>query len=266
MPQEDKNAPVNALHKCFALIEQLAQRPDTLTSLSKKTNMPKSTAYRFLGTLIDLGVIEKNDYEEYSLTARLFEYGAAALNAKELIALVMPYLHKLQDKTKETAHFAVMNGANVTYLYKVDSTDSLQLHSRIGYSTPAITTSLGLSMLAWMPEILVNKVISETTFIPHTPKTITTVEQLRQRLNDIRQQGYACDIEEHQENIICLGVPIFDYYSRVMAAISISIPKFRFKVEQQNGIVQSLVQIAKEISSQFGCTKWRPDLDKFPIY
>lgn len=262
----DQKLPVNALSKGFSIIELLSKKPDTLTSIAKKTDIPKSTLHRFLETLISLGIVEKSQYEEYSLTAKLFEYGAAALNAKELITVVSPLLYELQEKVKETAHFAIMSGANVTYLYKVESAYPIQLHSRVGYVAPAFSTSLGKAIMAWLPEKITDSIIQKTEYIPYTPNTIKNEVELRAQLNMIRQNGYSEDIEEHQENMICFGAPVFDYCPRVMAAISVSIPGFRYKQEQKDFIIQSLIETAREISAKFGCTNWPPDTDNFPVY
>lgn len=47
------------------------------------------------------------------------------------------------------------------------------------------------------------------------------------------------DNEEHEENVICIACPIFDYTGNVIAALSVSWPIFRFeKNETANNIAK----------------------------
>lgn len=59
-------------------------------------------------------------------------------------------------------------------------------------------------------------------------RTLTTRAAPRPKWRKVRTLGYAVDNEEREENVHCIGAPVFDYTGAVVAAISVSWPTFRF--------------------------------------
>ena len=259
MAKTQDTTPVAALYKGFKLIELLSAGPDSVANIAARSGMPKSSAYRFLATLMELGIVEKSSENDFELTGQLFEYGGRALDARNLVATLAPFMARLQRQTQETVHFAVRSGLNVIYLHKVDSPHPLRLHSRIGYQAPLYNTALGKAILAWLPHDLAEDIISSITFVKVVPKTIGDAEALRENLAAVRRQGYAFDDEEHQENVYCFAVPVFDHYCQAMGAISIAFPTFRYTEEDREGLIAAMQEAARDASRKLGCTAWPPD-------
>src|SRR5256714_14024098 len=63
------------------------------------------------------------------------------------------------------------------------------------------------------------------------PKTVGTIEELLQALVEVRRGGYACDRGEIVPDIACIGAPIMDRFGSVVAAVSISVPAYRFPAD-----------------------------------
>lgn len=252
MVYEGKEAPVSALYKAFGILETLGYGRATLADISRKVGMPKSTASRFLASLMDLGVVYKNDRDEFGLTAKLFGLGARALDAFELVSVASSFMRTLSAKIEETVYLAVCADKSVVYLHKVDSPRALRMHSRVGFEAPMYCTSLGKCLLAWMDPVQAEAVINRLEFDARLPNTITNAQSLREHLVLVREQGYACDNEEIEENVICFGAPIFNWHGQVIAAISVSMPIFRFDEANRETLLRELKSAAQGISSTFG--------------
>jgi DNA-binding IclR family transcriptional regulator len=84
-----------------------------------------------------------------------------------------------------------------------------------------------------------------------TSNTITEEESLLQNLSKIRKQGYAYDMEEILLDLCCVGAPIYDHTAQVIAAISMSIPAYRFR-RSQTEYRDAIVRTAKIISERLG--------------
>lgn len=252
------NAPVGALLKGFGVIEQLSDGATSLGDVSRRMGLPKSSAYRLLTTLVELGVVERADNDDYRLTPRLFEYGIKALGSMDLVTLSRPFMHTLRDTTGETVHLAVRSGIHAVYLQKVNSSHALRMDSRIGYQAQLYNTSLGKVLLAWLDPEEAKKLANSIEYKPIMPNTLQTASALLEHLEEVRTKGYACDNEENEANVICFGAPVFDHYGQIMAAVSVSMPKLRFSTEKEAAIVHAVQEAGREISRKFGCTVWPP--------
>ena len=74
----------------------------------------------------------------------------------------------------------------------------------------------------------------------------------------MRKKGYAWDLAEETEGMHCVGAPIFDYRHRPIAAIWITGPSSRIRVENIDEIGADIRQHADVISDSL---KNEPDLN-----
>ena len=75
---------------------------------------------------------------------------------------------------------------------------------------------------------------------------------LKQELQQIRDRGWASDNEEHEMGTLCIGSPIKDYTGKVIAAMSVSWPLFRFNPEEQEHITKSILEACTNLSHLLG--------------
>jgi DNA-binding IclR family transcriptional regulator len=92
----------------------------------------------------------------------------------------------------------------------------------IGSRLPAYCTSLGRAMLAFLPDDEVDRLYGTGQLAPRTKNTITSVVRLKSELAAVRRRGYAVDVEETTEGVICIGTPILGADGRPEAAISLA--------------------------------------------
>jgi len=121
----------------------------------------------------------------------------------------------------------------------------------LGARLYAHCSALGKVLLAYSPEEEVKQIIRSAGLPSFTPNTITDEEELAQALAKIRKQGYAYDLEEILPDLCCVGAPIYNYTGQVIAAISMSIPAYRFRRSQAE-YRDAIVRTAKAISSRLG--------------
>lgn len=99
---------VSSVLKVFGILQALGEEREIgITELSQRVMMSKSTVYRFLQTMKSLGyVAQEGESEKYSLTLKLFELGARALQNVDLIRSADIQMRELSRLTKETIHWA----------------------------------------------------------------------------------------------------------------------------------------------------------------
>lgn len=101
---------VPAIHRAFDILEALAagDRSLTVTEISKKFNIAKSSAYGILQTLKVRGYLEKNSHDQYSLSLKIFGLGSALMESLDWRRKIYPLLKELTEKSNITGHIAVL--------------------------------------------------------------------------------------------------------------------------------------------------------------
>lgn len=240
--------------KALSIIEILASSSDAginLTELSAALTMPKSTAHRYLATLLELNLAERNSTDRFRLGTKVIELAGSFLASSDIRMESEPILEEMAEKTGETVHLAVPSGSEVVYIAKVESRHTLGMFSHIGTRLPIRCTALGKSILAFSGPDLIQAVFSEPPQ-SRTPNTITSNEALREELVLIRTQGFAVDNEENEVGICCVGAPILDYTGRAIAAMSISGPCDRMDQERCIQLGPVLREAVLKISKRKG--------------
>ena len=252
--------PVKAVIKTLRILESLSRQEKVgVTELAKNVGMNKSTTYRFLHSLRELGYVTQDaDTEHYSLTLKLFAVASVVLDRLELwneSRLVMKNLARI---TGETIHLGVIESLKLVYIGKVESTQTLRVSmaSRVGQGAPTYCTAIGKALLANLPPAEVDEVLRKEQIVAYTEKTITRRQDIDKELEQIRKVGYSINNEEHEVGVRCVAAPIRDNRGEVTAAISISMPSIRLTSKEQPRFRRLVLEAATEISARLG---YRPE-------
>ncbi len=258
-----KREPAKAVVKTMKILECLSGEPSLgiteivkrMSANSRGLRMNKSTVYRFLSSLKDLGFVRQDpETERYSMTLKLFEIGMAVRDRMELWQEAQPMIKRVAKETGETVHLATLDENTLVYLGKIESTKTLRVSmmSRVGRKAPTYCTGLGKALLAQLPPARVAEILKEEKVVRFTERTITRRADLAKELAAIRENGYAMDNEEHEIGVRCLAAPVFDNHGGACAAVSISVPSVRLTDGEIPRYSQIIKQAAAEISRRLG--------------
>lgn len=223
----------------------------SLADIGKELPVSKSTIHRYLSTLEELRFVEKDDRGNFYLGSGILELAGNYLSNMSLPRLADPYMRDLAEKSQETIHLAIPSHNEVIYVGKVDGPLSIRLIATIGTRMPMYCTALGKSMLAHLPQEIVDAVIAQG-LEPRTKNTITSTEGLIQNIVEVGKLGYAVDDIENEEGVRCVGAPIFDYSQKLVGAISISGPDYRVTEERAPKLGLMIKDTALAISRRMG--------------
>ena len=212
----------------------------------------KSSVHDLMSSLAQVGLLQKTEAGRYRLGWRLVTMSETLLFTTELRKETRPIIEELAAQYQETIHLAVLDDTQVVYVDKLEGRQAVRVElTSLGARLYAHCSALGKVLLAYTSESEVKRII-ETAGLPRfTPNTITDPEELFQALAKIRKQGYAYDLEEILPDLCCVGAPIYNYTGGVIAAISMSIPAYRFR-RSQTEFRDAIVRTAKIISSRLG--------------
>lgn len=216
---------VQSFDRGLHILEIIANfgKPMSVTQLSQELDVHKSTIFRLLNTLSSRGFVEQDpETQKYKLGLKILELSNRLLFNLEVSNVALPYLRDIVERLAVVGHLGVLNDSEVVYIQKIEGSEASVMYSQIGRRAPVHCTSMGKSMLAYLPEEDARRILEAKGLQRMTPKTICSIDELIENLRIVRFRGYALDNEENEMGIRCIGAPILDYHGSVIAAISIS--------------------------------------------
>ncbi len=223
-----------------------------ISDLARQLRLDRSTTYRILLSLEQAGFVQKDEAGTYSLGLAAFEIGNAYLMQTDLIQVSKPIMTDLASRAQETVHLAVLSDIEIVYVDKVDSPRALGVMSKIGQRGPLHCTALGKTLLAFQPEEEQSRIVQKIRMTPFTSRTITSKQKLIRELKTVKQQGYALDRREIEEDVECIGAPILNHLGNVVAALSVSGPQRKIGTPREKQFIQDVVRAAASISGKMG--------------
>jgi DNA-binding IclR family transcriptional regulator len=245
----------NSVLRSFTILEYLANAdtPKELGVISRDLSMNKSTVYRFLNTLEQIGYVSKDiQAGRYLLGSKVVWLASKFLGSLDIHRLARPYLEALAQKTGETVHLAILDDYHVIYIDKVDGKQPVQMASRVGNRMPAHSTGLGKALLSAFGEGKWRQYVENAGLQPFTPQTITDPEVFYRHMQISKERGYAIDNCENEEGIRCVAVPIVDHANRPVAALSITGWSLTLTPERYSSLAETAKETAQLISKRLG--------------
>ncbi|GAA3130343.1 IclR family transcriptional regulator [Streptosporangium carneum] len=200
--------------------------PLRLTEVAERCHLPKTTAFRLLTELTEIGAIARRD-DGYYLGRRLFELGCIVPLERDLRHAALPFMHDLYEATHETVHLGVRDGLDVVYVEKIRGQEAFALPSRVGGRLPLTCTGIGKALLAYSGPDLIEEVLGRP-LRRLTPHSIVDPQRLEETIGQIQAAGLAYEREEAQLGGACIAAPVFGD-GMAVAALSVSVPLARFQ-------------------------------------
>lgn len=240
---------VESVDRALRLLQELGGHGSgaTLEELSAATRLPKSSAHRTLAALRERGFVMQQDDGRYLVGSELLRVAFEFHERVDLRVVLRPVLTRLRDQLNETVHLGLLQGGDVVYLDKLESTHPITLTSTVGGRNPAHCTAVGKALLAWTyPDAprLRAWIAEHESLEARTPNSITTARALVRETARIRADGYARDMEESEVGVRCLAAPIFLGSAMPRAAVSVSAPRERLSAARIRVVVPLLVAAA----------------------
>jgi len=278
MPATPANSTANltqsvtrALHilQCFTS-ETPTQR---VADISARLGLTPSLVSRLLGTLEHEGLVERDDETGfYQLGKTIITLAGVALNHDRLRIEALEEMQRLASTLGLGVNLSILRDTAIFYLAHVDGPQAPRAYTLIGHSNPLHATGMGKVLLAFLPDVERDKIISDLTLHAYTAQTITDRDGLRGELDAVRAQGWACEIEELAMSRACIAAPIRDQRGQVVAAMSISGPiRVLNWNERRDLLIDTILEVVDRISIRLGYItaprfaegSWRPPLPHY---
>jgi len=203
------------------LLECLSSSHLTVKEISEKSGIPLSTVHRMLRPLVARKYVLRHGRGRYLLGIASVELAARAdLNAI-ITNAARPIIVDLAKICKRTTHLGVFRDNLVRYLVKIEAGYS-RAPSQEMIELEAYCTGIGKVLLSQLAYDQLQEYMAPGDFVPLTSTTISDTGELRQEIENVREQGWAMDRGEMYPELRCLAVPIHDPTGRLKAAVSVT--------------------------------------------
>jgi IclR family transcriptional regulator, KDG regulon repressor len=247
---------VPAVSRALDILELFLDRPSlSAPEITERLGLPRTTVHELVTTLTERAYLIPTPGQptRYRLGMRLFQLGSVFADQLDLAAEAREVARAVAAKCDETVHVAVLDGADVVYVAKVDSTHPVRMVSAVGRRLPAHCTGVGKMLLSGLPEDALDARYPRDRELPGmTPQSVTSPARLRAQLDDIRRSGLSYDECESNESVFCVAAPVYDHTGDMVAGMSISVPSIRWNDERRGAWSALIRDGAAELSQRLG--------------
>lgn len=224
---------VPAVSRAFDILELFFDRESySAAEITERLKLPRTTVHELVSTLVSrsyLAPVAAAQPTRYRLGVRLFQLGGQFAEHVDVTREGQAAAQRVAEECDETVHVAVLEGTDVYYVAKVDSTHPVRMVSAVGRRLPAHCTAVGKVLLADLPPRELSARFPARAALPSmTSRSITSVTELRDHLGRVRTAGLAYDDCESNDAVRCVAAPVRDHTGSVVAAMSISVPVMRW--------------------------------------
>ena len=259
--------PVRAVERAFSVLQVVTNSPRsaTLAQITNATRLPKSSVSRMLATLEHLEMVEQvGPRGHYRVGPGLEVLVGRGTSPQVLKQLGRPHLENLVSQLGEDAALVVPEGKKMLYISQVVADRTVKVQDWTGHTFPLHTLAPGQACLArWDPHRL--RTYLREDLVRLTAQTIVDPEALQTRLTAARRDGYVWADQESAVDINGVAAPIIGIHGKVVAALGVHGPSYRFPGERDRADTGLLLkdtaeQLSRELAT-FPSDGRSPDLD-----
>ncbi|WP_351236477.1 IclR family transcriptional regulator [Streptomyces sp. NPDC002133] len=241
---------VQSVARAMAVLEKLSLSGTAgVNELARELELAPSTVQRLLGALSEAGVVEQDPADRsYRVGLRLFQWGQTPLRRLRLRELAKPHMQELAVEVGETIALGVLDGAHVMHVEWIPARHLVQPRIGIGDRTPALSSSMGQCLIAWLPRQQRIDIAMESAAAAGSPGDPAVIEEV---LATVRAQGFAI-VADPQANVRTIAVPVRAGIEQAVGALGIGGPSTRFPADRATSIAPRLIEVGAAISNYYG--------------
>jgi len=245
MVSSDKT--ITAVETSFDILDVLGSlEPAGVSEIATHLEIPTSTAYVHLNTLVERGFVIKQE-GQYKRSFQFLKIGGSMRQRLDITRILRNKIEELSRRTGEIAGCGIEENGQRVILFRSTGEKAAGDEIPIGSHTEMHWTALGKSILANLPSKRRDEIIEQHGLPQGTSKTFTSEEALEAELKSIRERGYAIDDEEHLQGMRGIAVPILNEDQEVMVSIGVTGPRDRFTSPYMSNLLTLLEYLRNEI-------------------
>jgi DNA-binding IclR family transcriptional regulator len=245
-----------SLERAMTLLQCFTEEQPELrvTELCAMTGLNQSTVSRMMSALDRIAFVTQDERTGlYRLGYAAIALGSVALNGSAVYRASRQIAQVLAQQTGLGVNVAQLDGTTLHYLANFEGPRSPKSFSMAGRVGILHATGMGKALLATLPPEFVDDYFSAGVE-KYTPHTIADRAEFDAAAEDIRNRGYATEIEELSFGRACVAAAIRGTGGHPIAAMSISGPLsvVHPSLPAFQELALRVVEAADDVSSSLG--------------
>ena len=250
---------IQSIERAAAILRLLSGRTLRLgvAELAGELDLPKGTVHGLLRTLQRVGYVEQDaESGKYQLGAALLHMGSSYLDGNELRTRALNWSDALAARSGESVRIGTLHENQVLVVHHVFRPDDSRQALEVGALLPVHATALGKALLAYHEYLAAE--LTRDRVRAFTGSTITDLYRLRRDLRDVRERGFATEVEELIEGVASVAAPVDDRRGLTVGAIGISgrVERLCEDGGPREELVSYVREAARAVSRELGAIPW----------
>ncbi|HET9073515.1 MAG TPA: IclR family transcriptional regulator [Solirubrobacteraceae bacterium] len=254
VPSSASAAP--AVRHALGVLTLLSQHagPMPAAAIARSLEVPRSSVYRILGVLVELGFVSHLEAERrYALGVAAFELGFAYSRQEPLGWVGRGVLARLVDATGHHGHLAVLHGRDVLYVVEERAAGRPSLVTEVGVRLPAHLTASGLAMLAALPAHQFRALYpAREVLVSRGGPGPRSVSALRALLREVRELGFAVEDASVTPGFASVACAVRDHGGHPVAAVALTFPSHGVDTAGRTRLAAPVSAAAAQVSRALG--------------
>jgi DNA-binding IclR family transcriptional regulator len=252
--------PVQSIERAAAILRLLARGSGRLGvgEIATSLGLAKGTTHGILRTLQGVGFVEQDKASgKYQLGATLLHLGTSYLDVNDLRSRAINWADALASRSGEAVRIGTPLDGKVLVVHHVFRPDDSLQTLDVGSLLPVHATALGKVLLAYDADVASQ--IKDDDLEWFTRRTLVTADALTRAIGQVRELGWASEVEEFTTGQASIAAPIRGYGGLVVGAISIAGAVERLcpiADRADPGLVAFVQNAARAISRDLGAGRW----------
>lgn len=238
--------------RAFAMLEAIVNAPGpmSLDELTSELKLPKPTVFRIVTMLKEADLLLRESAgKRYVAGPRLLSFGIDMWRSNTLRVQWHRALEDTVAECGECCNLTLLEGNQVLYIDRVETSHPLRLHLDPGTRVPLHCTASGKLFLSQMSPEDAKRTLGDEPYERFTSKTIVSFGKLQLDLEKVRKTGVGTHDSELFNDSVAIAVPVLGRKGEIVAAVAMHAPSSRASIDTCLGFIDSLRKAASTISS-----------------
>ncbi|MDO5493415.1 MAG: IclR family transcriptional regulator [Nesterenkonia sp.] len=253
-PKTGSAGGVQSVERAVTILELLSETPSaSISEISRRLGVHRSTAFRLLGTLEAHDLVEQEAARgSYRLSFGVLRLASSVSGRIDLSRDAQSSCTALARRLNETVNVAILAEGGAVTITQAQGEQMVGLTRQyVGQRGPLHATSTGKVLLAHSDEGALDEVVARG-LENFTGMTMTDPELLRAELEAVRARGWSSAVAEWEQGINALAVPVHGPQGEVVAALSATAPSFRLPESHFAETAELLTAEASQLAARLG--------------
>ena len=157
----------------------------TFQEMIDLSGIPKSSVYRMIRSLEEIGFLEKGEDTKYRLGTIFLKFGHLVSSRIDIRQIAVPIMEELHKEINEAINLAIREGDEAVYIEKIDKFQSVRLYTAIGRRSPLYAGACPRAILSFLSDEELNDYFRRVERHPIAMKTMLDEGQLRTSIQEI---------------------------------------------------------------------------------